>query len=127
MKEGFWGNYQTGHYFEIDEHERWIRRGNNAHMLGVPPEIIARFSEFSDRETLLPFIWQHAPVMRWRGHGASVCFEFHSESWQMPLQLIDTWGKLFAGSYLHLHMVNFRNMEVRETLWKNFNGISDRR
>ena len=28
MKEGFWGNYEIGIWFLIDEHERWLRGGN---------------------------------------------------------------------------------------------------
>ncbi|MDD2478727.1 MAG: hypothetical protein PHS31_02415 [Victivallaceae bacterium] len=125
MKEGFWGNYQTGEWHEIDEHEKWLRRGGNAKKLGVLPEIIARFSEFDNRETLLPFAFANAPVMRWRGHGPSVTFEFNSESWEQPLSLISIWCKLSAGPYLCLRMVNFHSMEIRETLWKDWNGISD--
>ena len=76
MTEGFWGNYETGIWFQIDEHEQWLRRGNNAELLGVPDEVIAEFGHFADRETLLQFVWRHAPVMRWRCHGSSVAFEF---------------------------------------------------
>ena len=83
MKEGFWGNYETGIWFQIDEHERWLRRGNNAEWLGVPDNVIAKFTHFADRDTLLPFVWRHAPVMRWRGHGESVTFEFYAEDWTM--------------------------------------------
>jgi len=125
MQEGFWGNYQTGNYFQIDEHERWIRRADNAHKLGVSSDISGCFGSFADRETLLPFVFAHAPVMRWRCHGESVTFEFNSEDWARPLHLIQKWCKLFAGEYLHLRMVNFRNMEIRETLWKDFDGISN--
>ena len=82
MKEGFWGNYEMGIWFQIDEHERWLRRGSNAERLGVPDDVIAKFSNFADRETLLPFVWRHAPVMRWRCHGESVTFEFYAEEWE---------------------------------------------
>lgn len=123
MKEGFWGNYERKIFFEIDEHEKWLRRGVNADTLGVPLEVSIRFHEFADRETLLPFVFSHAPVMRWRGHGESVTFEFHSENWHSPLELTKKWCKIFAGPYLLLRMVNFRNMKIRETLWKDFNEI----
>ena len=120
MKEGFWGNYETGIWFQIDEHERWLRCGNNAEKLGVPKDIIAEFPRFADRDTLLPFVYRHAPVMRWRCHGESVTFEFYAEDWTKPLELIRKWCTLFAGDFLFLRMVNFNGMEVRETLWKDW-------
>ena len=120
MKEGFWGNYEVGIWFRIDEHERWLRCGNNAEKLGVPKDVIAEFPHFTDRETLLPFVWHHAPVMRWRCHGESVTFEFYAEDWTKPLELIRKWCILSAGDFLYLRMVNFNGMEVRETLWKDW-------
>lgn len=104
MKESFWGNYQTGHFFEIDEHERWIRRGGNAEKLGVPAEVVRQFDRYSDRETLFPFLWEHAPVMRWRCHGANVSFEFCSEDWRPPLELMKKMGYIifrFVPSFPH--------------------------
>jgi len=121
MKEGFWGNYETGVWFQIHEHERWLRGGNNAERLGVPKDVIAEFPHFADRDTLLPFVWRHAPVMRWRCHGESVTFEFYAEDWSKPLELIRKWCTLFAGDFLFLRMVNFNGMDVRETLWKDWN------
>ena len=120
MKEGFWGNYETGNWFQIDEHERWLRRENNAERLGVPKDVIAEFPHFADRDTLLPFVWRHAAVMRWRCHGESVTFEFYAEDWIKPLELIRKWCILSAGDFLFLRMVNFNGMEVRETLWKDW-------
>ena len=120
MKEGFWGNYETGIWFQIDEHERWLRRENNAERLGVPKDVIAEFPHYADRDTLLPFVWHHAPVMRWRCHGESVTFEFYAEDWTKPLELIRKWCALFAGDFLFLHIVNFNGMETRETLWKDW-------
>lgn len=128
MKSGFWGNYEREVWFEIDEHERWLRRSGNAERLGVPPQLIARFADLPDRDALLKRAWQSAPVMRCRCHGESATFEFNARNWHAPLALIEKWCNLFAGPYLHLRMVNFRTMQVRETLWKDFdNGIPDRR
>ena len=118
MRDGFWGNYLTGEFFRIDEHERWLRAPGNAARLGVPEEAVAAFPHFADRETLLPFVYRHAPVMRWRCHGTSTTFEFDCTEWERPLALIRKWGRANAGEYLHFHMVNFRNMEVRDALWR---------
>ena len=120
MKEGFWGNYETGIWFQIDEHEMWLRRGDNAARLGVPEDVIAEFPHFANRDTLLPFVYRHAPVMRWRCHGAGVTFEFHAENWEKPLEIIRKWCTLSAGDFLALRMVNFHGMEIREKLWKDW-------
>ncbi len=120
MTEGFWGNYQTGKYFLIDEHESWIRRDGNAGILGLPDELVQQFGNYPDRESLLPFLYHHAPVMRWRGHGESVTFEFACESWDAPLRLIHKWGEHYAGPFLHFRIVNFRSGEMKTLLWKDF-------
>ena len=116
MTQGFWGNYKKGVYFEIDEHETWIRKSGNAALLGVPEKIISRFGEFANRDALLPFLYRNAPVMRWRGHGAGITFEFNAENWTSPLALIKKWGENYAGPFLYFKMVNFRTMEVRAAL-----------
>lgn len=125
MKSGFWGNYCQGIWHEIDEHEMWLRRSDNARKLGIPVAVIARFGEFPDRQKLLPFVFAEAPVMRWRCHGESVTFEFCSTEWHLSLQLAEKWCSLFAGPFLSVRMVNFCGMEVREALWKNFYDLSD--
>ena len=127
MKEGFWGNYETGEWFRIDEHERWLRTPGNAERLGVPEETAAAFAKYQTRDELLPFVYRHAPVMRWRGHGSSVTFEFDSAEWGRPLELIHNWGRSFAGDHLHFHMVNFRTMEVRDALWRDLRLESESR
>lgn len=123
MQEGYWGNYQTGIWFEIDEHEMWIRRAENAARLGVPDNIYHRFRDFQlqvDRDKLLAFLFQHAPVMRIRGHGTSVSFEFHAQSWQQPLSVIEHWCRRHAGPYTELRLVNFHGMAIRNFLWQDW-------
>lgn len=127
MIEGFWGNYQTGKYFLIDEHEHWIRRGNNAELLGVSAEVIAQFGDYPTRMDLLPFLFHNAPVMRWRGHGESVTFEFDYERWDAPLSLIQKWGDQYAGPFLYLRIVNFHSgMKVKQLLWKDFTKMQEK-
>jgi len=79
MKEGFWINYQTGERFEVFDHENWLRDERNATRLGVPPEIVTRFGDFTpanDRVRFLTFVLSNAPVLRVRGHGVDITFEF---------------------------------------------------
>ena len=100
MTEGYWGNYTTGQIFLIDEHEMWIRRGNNASKLGVPIAVQKRFKDFKvkeDRNQFLMFIFANSPVMRFRGHGHYITFEFNSADWTKPLALVLKWGEVSWG------------------------------
>lgn len=123
MNEGYWGNYENGQIFLIDEHEMWIRRGNNANKLGIPHVVQRRFKEFmvkEDRDRLLSFIFAHAPVMRFRGHGSYVTFEFACSDWENPLALVLKWGEANAGPLLGLVIVNFATGEAIEATWETF-------
>lgn len=120
MEAGYWGNYETGSIFLIDDHELWIRRDCNAEKLGIAPEVIAKFGEFPDRASLLRFLFANAPVIRFRGHGPFVTFEFESHDWEKPLKLIETWCQANAGPFLGLNMFNFHRTERRFVLWKDF-------
>ena len=123
MNEGYWGNYETGKIFLIDEHEMWIRRGNNASKLGIPSTVQRKFKEFmvkEDRDRLLSFIFAHAPVMRFRGHGHYVTFEFNCADWTKPLALVRQWGDANAGVLLGLLIVNFATDEAIESTWESF-------
>ena len=121
------GNYETGKWFRIDEHERWLRMPGNAARLGVPKEMAAKFAKYPTRAELLPFVYRNAPVMRWRCHGMSVTFEFDSSEWERPLELIRQWGRAFAGDCLHFHMVNFRTMEICDALWRDLRPEAESR
>lgn len=123
MNEGYWGNYETGEYFQIDEHEMWIRRENNADKLGIPQAVQRKFKNYAmkeDRDNLLSFIFAHSPVMRFRGHGSYVTFEFNSADWVKPLELIRKWCEANAGFQLGLNIFNFANNEAIETTWEYF-------
>ena len=123
MNEGYWGNYRTGQIFLIDEHEMWIRRGNNADKLGVPKIVQKRFKDYvikEDRDRLLSFIFANAPVMRIRGHGHYITFEFNCADWIKPLKLVRKWGEENAGALLWLIIVNFASNEAIQSTWESF-------
>jgi len=123
MNEGYWGNYKTGNLFLIYEHEMWIRRGNNADKLGIPQAIQNKFKDFimiEDRNRFLSYIIANAPIMRIRGHGSYVTFEFNCADWTKPIELIRKWGKTNAGSLLGLNIVNFATNQAIQTNWENF-------
>jgi hypothetical protein len=123
MKSGYWGNFATGKIFEIDEHENWIRRGDNASKLDIPAEVIAEFGKFKphqDRDPFLLFLFASAAVMRIRGHGEYITFEFNSEDWAAPLKLVEAWCIANAGPFSGLMIVNLGTNSNLQCLWKDF-------
>ena len=128
MKEGYWINYRTGKEFPIDEHERWLRKPGNAKKLGLPDRVadaISGFEPVKDREKMILFVMQHAPVMRARGHGNYVTFEFASRRRQDPMDAIWMWGLSNAGDYTGLYIVNFATGEKTSIYWKDFKDAMD--
>ena len=129
MKEGLWINYSTGKQFPVDEHEQWLRSGDNAKKLGVPKNIVASFGEFTpgkDRDKFLLFVMKHAPVMRVRGHGISVSFEYNSRSRRDPLDAIWMWGQRNAGPFTSFFIVNFATREKTQMYWQDFEQNMER-
>jgi hypothetical protein len=110
MREGYWINYRVGRVDLIDEHQLWVRRPGHAARLGIPQEAVAEFTRFdpaTDRDEFLRFLMGRAPVMRVRGHGASVTFEFISTcGWQAPLDAIASFLADKAGPRLGLNIVD---------------------
>ena len=129
MKDGYWINYKTGKEFVIDEHERWLRRKGNARKLGLPKLVIEAFGEFEparDRNKLLLFVLKHAPVMRVRGHGANVTFEYSSRNRRDPVDAIWLWGlDNGAGPFTGLYIVNFASGEKTSIQWKDFKAAME--
>ena len=128
MKEGYWMNFRTGMYFLIDEHELWLRAPGNAKKLGVPKKVIVSFSEFfpiKDRNKFLIFLMQHSPIMRIRGHGGYVTFEYSSRSKNDPLDAIEVWGKKKLGPFSEMHIVNLATNEMTNIRWDEFQKAVD--
>jgi len=81
MKEGAWINVSNRDYRWIDEHAQWLQRPGNAASLGLEDDIIEALGRVpwdfngSGRRTILLTAMDHG-LIRVRGHGASVTFEF---------------------------------------------------
>ena len=129
MEMGFWLNYRTGKEFRIDEHEQWIRKWTNAKKLGITKdvydEMIEKFELRKDRDKMLLWLMSRTSIMRIRGHGVSVTFEFGSDSSKKPLESIWMWGEDYAGDYTHLHITNFKKKKVVNILYKDFKKYFD--
>lgn len=128
MKAGYWINYDTGKEFPVNEHEQWIRKRGNAKKLGLSKKVMGALKEFKpvkDRDKFLAFIMQHAPVMRVRGHGNYVTFEYSSRSRNDPMDAIWLWGLKSAGPYTGLYIVNFATGEKTSIYWQDFKEAMD--
>ncbi len=123
MKDGFWLNYRTRKIFTIHEHECWIRNLPNARKLGVPERVIAHYPRFRhtlDRDVFLLHLFQQAPVMRVRGHGASATFEFWARRPAKALAAIRHWCQQNAGPFLFLEIINHATGHTRQLLYQDF-------
>ena len=124
MKDGWWINTRSGKDFLIDEHERWIRRPGNAKKLGVPNNIQKDFSKFEpvkDRNEFLLHIMRRSPVMRVRGHGNYVTFEYASRSRRDAIDSIWMWGlNNSAGPFTAIYIVNLATGEKTNIMWRDF-------
>ena len=69
---------------------------------------------------------KHAPVMRVRGHGASVSFEYNSRNRRDPMDAIWMWGQRNAGPFTNLYIVNFAAREKTQMYWQDFEENMER-
>ena len=120
MKEGWWVNYETGRYVALKcrgaDHESAIRDPENQHWLGLSPFVIQdiyRFKTIQDRDSLLIHLMKATPLMRIRGYGSYVTFEFSSDEEFQPLDAIRRWSRKNAGPMTVLNIVNFSSGQVR--------------
>lgn len=125
MHDGYWINYRTGATFPMPEHETWIRDPKNAKKLGVPASVISLASKVKNREKYLLVLMAHAPIMRVRGHGADVAFEFNSRNRNMVMDAIWTWGKENAGPFTWMNIVNFGTGENTQMSFEEFDNQMD--
>ena len=125
MNEGYWINYKADKVIPITEHETWIRDPKNARKLGVPASVHTFAQKIKNRDKYLMFLMEHAPIMRVRGHGAYVSFEFHSRSRQDPMESIWMWGKQNAGPFTTMLINNFATKESTQMSFTDFEEQMD--
>ena len=125
MTEGYWINYDTGKVVSMSDHEVFIRDPKNAKKIGVPPNVHAMAANIKDREKYLLFLLQHAPLMRVRGHGSSVGFQFATHSRQSAMDAILAWGKNNAGPMTWMMIDNFATKESTQMNFEQFEQSMD--
>jgi hypothetical protein len=64
-----------------------------------------------DRDRFLLWLMGLAPVMRVRGHGDFVTFEYHSRLKNLPLAAVAAFAKKEAAPTTRLHIVNLASLE----------------
>lgn len=129
MKEGYWINYRTGRSFPVSDHEQVLRESGTAKKMGVPDRVIGSFEKFDpveDRDKFLLFVMHNSPLMRVRGHGDFVTFEYSSRNRQEPLDAIWQFGKQNAGPYTAMLIKNFATGESTQTTFSDFEDSMDR-
>jgi len=111
MKDGFWMNYRTGREFPIHEHELWVRVPENARALGIRKSVyqmaMTQFTQGRDRNKFITFLLKNAPVMRVRGHGEYVTFEFDHADDAAPKEAIARFRRKYCGPLTGLKVINF--------------------
>ena len=123
MRAGYWLNYENGKEWEVEEHELFLRMPGNAARMGVPANVIKRFDDFepiTDRDKFLLSVLQHSPLMRVRGYGSDVSFEYSSHSRNDPMDAILKWGENRCGDYTSIDIHNFATGEHTSLIWKDF-------
>ena len=129
MKEGYWINYRTGRIFPVNEHEQSLREPGAAKKMGVPDKVISSFKKFDpveDRDKFLLFVIQNSPLIRVRGHGDFVTFEYFLRNRQEPLDAIWEFGKQNAGPYTAMLIRNFATGESTQINFSDFEDAMDR-
>jgi hypothetical protein len=87
-RAGLWANWRhPSRVFEVGDHQTWVRDPANACRLGVAAEVMDRFTDFpyvhgdeQARAVFLRLVMANAPVMRIRGHGDHITFEYHAST-----------------------------------------------
>lgn len=123
IRDGFWMNYATLEWEMITEHETWIREKSNAERIGVPPEVYEHFREYVPHDDRVPFLsWllDMTPLIRIRGHGVSITFEFSNPDPRFPLQAIELWSAECAGEQSRLLIRNFATGQEYEVGWSEY-------
>jgi hypothetical protein len=128
MQEGWWINYDTGKDFYINDHELWIRESGNADKAGVPKSVQKNFAKFKvreDREKFLVYIMQNAPLMRMRGHGVDITFEFYNRHSKAAIEAAYAAAHDYGGQLSTLNIYNLATNEFTSVTREEFDRLMD--
>ena len=119
MEEGYWMNWKTRVIVPIFEHERDIRLPTTAKKLGLTTALTRQFGRYvleKDRGEFLFWLMKKAPLMRIRGHGLSVTFQYAAASDRLPHAAIRKWTKETVGKDSVL-ILNIENLQTGSRIY----------
>jgi hypothetical protein len=126
-KDGHWLNYKTRQIRLIDDHENWMRRPENWKVIGIPSDMMeglcADYTPRIERELFLLCVLVLFPLIRVRGHGVSVTFEFYSldqESLVLEAIVQSCQRTIGVGNHTCLKIVNFASQRFGIMSYKGF-------
>lgn len=128
MNEGYWINYANGKVVPIHDHEIDIRNPQTWKKLGFNVKDMDLFKPFkvrNDREKFLLWLLQKYPLMRVRGHGNSVTFDFNSRSRQSPIDAIFEFGEDNLGPFSRISVNNYATKENVDMSYSDFVSLLD--
>ena len=126
--EGYWVN-RSGKFKQIDEHAQWILNPKNAKSLGLDSDFIKKVKDLNystDREKIL-LTAMHEDLIRVRGHGSLIAFEFTMDT-KNALKVIEIFleKEYLAGPNSTLMFNNLRTHESVEVTYEEFqNAMMD--
>jgi len=126
MTEGFWINYSRGKVVKIHEHENDIRKLPVVKKLGLTEKDMDGFAKFQpgrDRERFLLWLMKTFPLMRVRGHGMSVTFDFDSRRRQQAIDSIYEFGQNNLGPFSQMVINNYATRESVHMSFHDFEGL----
>ena len=91
-------------------------------------DVIAMFGKFKpekDRDKFLLYVMNNAPIMRVRGHGSFVSFEYAVRSLK-PIDTIAMWATQNAGEFTTLNIINLATGENTSTSYSSFKETMDK-
>jgi hypothetical protein len=135
MKTGAWLNYSNGRIEDLtssEEHSDWIRIPDNIKKLGLPDSLLRDIEKYPRynkqiRTQMLVDIMQRYPLVRFRGHGNYVTYEFATrDSVRDVLDVIWTHGSGAGfGQYTQINLNNLLTREQNTLTWQEFQESLD--
>lgn len=131
MTEGFWINYAKYPplVVEVPDHELWVKSGANYRKIGIPEKVadkMFRFTTRTERAETLVFLLKHVPLIRARGHGADITFEFYARNPADALWAIQSFASKHAGAMSALNIYNLATNKVVSTSKRELHrGLED--
>ena len=120
MQDGYWINFKTDKSIRMHDHEIFMRNIVNAKKMGVSESVHVMAAKIKTREAYLTFIMRNAPLIRVRGHGSFVTFEYNTRARRPVMDAIWSWGMSNAGPFTVMNISNLATRENTQMSYRDF-------